>query len=116
MFKSVTYVGLENQPELRRQAEVATQVLAEEVTRFQENLSVEWTLGENLPASLCVQLTLDLPTGSARAKQEILPEDLIDPDQLSYRLRRIWQSVLDRFIHGSFERMDQLSRQPVEVS
>ena len=116
MFKSVTYTGFEDRPDLRARAEAAMPYLTEEITRMREHVRVEWEPGANATAPLVLTLTLDLPSDRASARHSILSDDWSDAGRLADRLRKVWQQVLRRSIDNSLKKLDAVNETSAEVA
>lgn len=105
MFKSVTYEGFENAPELRAQCEAVTARLAARRFLPAKRIGIHWRrYGEPLgsPASREVEVRLtDELIGSERLR--LSPDQLSESESAVEAITRRRMSMLDQFLDRTFE-------------
>jgi hypothetical protein len=110
MFKSVEYIGFDEQPELKMRAEQLTLVLASEIHRWREEVGVRWSPDPADPAgTLNTTLSLTLPNGgvSGSAFGIFSRKDLAEDWRLRSRCRGIWSDLLGGLLKEQDERVKE---------
>ena len=107
MFKSVEYVGFEGRPELAAKARHANDVLAGEVGDRRGEVEVRWELPAGTPTG-CLELSLSraLDNGvSATYATTVYARDFADEQDLAWRCRRAWSSLLGMLLDQQHRRV-----------
>jgi hypothetical protein len=118
VFKSVEYTGFENRPELRATAERLTPVLANEIRRWRDQVSVEWRPGPpDAGTGLDLSLALALWNTSGSATGLVPPETLAHgrDGEIRSDMRGVWLDLLAQLSQQQMERLEEMDREPVET-
>jgi hypothetical protein len=115
MIQSVEYVGFDDRPDLRRLAESATAVLADETAALTGELSAVWEYDARPPEGIELELGLHLPAASGRGARLIPLAAFADEAELRSQLRRVWEAAGDAYLAQRRAAWDELIRQPVGV-
>ena len=115
MFKSVEYVGFENDAELALLVRRLMPVLEDEIRTWKDDIAVRWCSETQATSSgVRLDLTLTLNDKTVSANRLISNHDLHDDAEARYQIRRVWVSVLDRYLETSLQRLRESLLQPVE--
>ncbi len=115
MFKSVEYVGFEDQPELRARAERATAVVAVVIGDWAKHVAIEWEAYPEKPAGAELTLRLILPTAEGTGVRFLPTGELADPSVVEDRCRATWLRALDAYFEKRKPAWDEIITQPAEV-
>jgi hypothetical protein len=116
VFKSVEYVGFEDQPDLKAKAERLTPVLANEVRTWRDDVQVRWNPPANPTGVLDLNLSLTLPNGvSGSATGTFRPTDFERESWLASRCRQVWSDLLGVLLRQQDERSKEYLLQSAET-
>ena len=115
MFKSVEYVGFENDAELALLVRRLMPVLEDEIPNWKDQVTTRWVREAHATSSgVRLDLTLTLNNKTASASRLISDQILRDDAEARYQIRRVWVGVLNRYLETSIERLRESLLQPVE--
>jgi hypothetical protein len=102
-FKNVEYVGFDEHPDQEAKARQLTEVLANEIRTWREDVEVRWNPHPDPTGVLDLTLSLTLPNGVSDTRTGTFTEnDFSRPSWLASRCRRVWSGLLG----GLIEQLD----------
>lgn len=116
MFKSVEYAGFDGQPELRRLAELGTELLPGEIQAFRENVHVRWVAHPGPVPTIELDLRLQLPSAQGRDARTFCTSDFSDIEALQSRIRRVWLGATGDYLENRKPAWDALMQEPLEAA